>query len=188
MDHNEAIKKLHNFTFVGSGTTSLPDPQSMLSTIEQVERNFGPKLTASLADAADVVRAHGFGRERAWKAYRWGPTVPIPFLGDLELDTGEPSKMDEVVAHHKERLQAGVEEHWSMLLALEQVVSEVQAKFDGEDPALPVIRHVLDHSRERLEEMHGEVKDYTGPSDLPKPDGAQVASVRELAERQPPWP
>ena len=51
MDHNEAIKKLHNFTFVGSGTTSLPDPQSMLSTIEQVERNFGPKLTASLADA-----------------------------------------------------------------------------------------------------------------------------------------
>ncbi len=138
-------------------------------------------------DQADAVRAHRFGRERALKAYRWGPTVPIAFLGDLEVDTGEPSKMDEVVAGHKERLQAGIEEHWSMLLALKQVVSEVGAKFDGEDPALPVIRHVLDHSREKLEEMHGETERYTGPFDLPEPDAAQLSSVRGVAELRPPW-
>ncbi len=138
-------------------------------------------------DEADAVRAHRFGRERALKAYRSGPTACIPFLGDLEVDTGEPSKMDEVVAHHKERLQAAIKEHWSMLLALEQVVSEVGAKFDGEDPALPVLRDVLDRSRERLEEMHGETERYTGPFELPEPDGAQLSSVRGVAELRPPW-
>ena len=132
-------------------------------------------------DQADEVRAHRFGRERAWKAYRWGPTAPIPFLGDLELDTGEPSKMDEAVAHHKERLRAGIQEQWSMLLALEQVVSEVQAKFDGEDPALPVLRDVLDRSREKLEELKGETERYTGPFELLDPDGAQLSSVRGVA-------
>lgn len=74
-----------------------------------------------------------------------------------------------------------------MLLALEQVVSEVGAKFDGEDPALPVLRDVLDRSRERLQEMHGETERYTGPFELPEPDGAQLSSVRGVAELRPPW-
>ena len=133
---------------------------------------------------ADVVRAHRFGRERAWKAYRSGPTVPIPFLGDLELDTGEPSKVDQAVAIHKERMRSGVEKQWSALLALEQVVSEVQVKFDGEDPALPVLRDVLDQSREKLNELHGETERYVGPFELPEPGEGELAWVRELAERQ----
>ena len=135
-------------------------------------------------DQADVVRAPRFGRERAWKAYRSGPTVPVPFLGDLELDTGEPSKVDEAVALHKERMRSGVEEQWSALLALEQVVSEVRVKFDGEDPALPVLRDVLDRSREQLEDLQGETGRYTGPFDLPEPGEGDVAWVRELMERQ----
>ncbi len=48
-----------------------------------------------------------------------------------------------------------------MLLALELVVSEVQAKFDGEDPALPVLWDVLDRSREKLEDLKGETERYT---------------------------
>ncbi len=67
------------------------------------------------------------------------------------------------------------------------VVSEVRVKFDGEDPALPVLRDVLDRSRERLEELHGETESYVGPFDLREPGDGEVASVRELAERQPPW-
>ena len=117
-------------------------------------------------------------------AYRSGPTAPIPFLGDLELDTGEPSKVDEAVEVHKDRMRSGVEERWKQLLALEQVVSEVRVKFDGEDPALPVLRDVLDRSRERMEELHGETERYTGPFDLPEPGDGEVAWVRELAERQ----
>ena len=137
-------------------------------------------------DQEDVVKAHQFGRERTWKAYRWGPTVPIPYLPDLELDTGGPSRVDEVVAEHKKRMRSGVEEQWRLLGAVERVVGEVAVEFDGEDPALPALRHVLDHSRERLEELHGETERFTGPFQLTDPDDEEVAFVREIAERQPP--
>ena len=94
------------------------------------------------------------------------------------------SKLDEAIAAHKERMRSGVEEQWKQLLALEQVVSEVRVKFDGEDPALPVLREVLDGSREKLEELHGETQKYVGPFELPEPGDGEVAWVRELAERQ----
>ena len=138
-------------------------------------------------DSDDDVKSHRFGRERAWKAYRWGPTAPIPYVGDLELDTGESSRIDEIVAEHKERVRSGVEEQWRLLGALELVVSEVAVEFDGEDPALPVLRHVLDHSREKLEELKADTERFTGPFELPEPDEEEVAVVREIAERQPPW-
>ena len=51
MDHNEAIKELHNFTVVSLDTTTMPDREKMRSTIEEVERNFGPDFPAPLADA-----------------------------------------------------------------------------------------------------------------------------------------
>lgn len=51
MDQNEAIKKLQNFTVVGPDTTTMPDPEKMRSTIEEVERTFGPDFPAPLADA-----------------------------------------------------------------------------------------------------------------------------------------
>ena len=139
------------------------------------------------ADFDNEVRAHRFGRDRAWKAYRWGPTTPIPHVGDLELDEGEPSRMDEIVAAHKERMRSGVEEQWRLLGAVEPVVGEVAVEFDGDDPALPVLRQVLDHSREKLEELHGETERFTGPFELPEPDEEDVAFVREIAERQPRW-
>ena len=47
-----------------------------------------------------------------------------------------------------------------------------------------VLRDVLDRSREKLEELHGETERYTGPFELPGPGEAQVAWVRELMERQ----
>ena len=92
------------------------------------------------------------------------------------------------MAAHKERMRSGVEEQWRLLGAVERVVGEVAVEFDGEDPALPVLRHVLDHSREKIEELHGETERYTGPFGLAEPDEAEVAFVRELAERQQPWP
>ncbi len=137
-------------------------------------------------DQADAVGMHRYGRERAWEAYRRGPTAPIPFMDGLEVDTGEPSRVDEIVEAHKERMKAGVEEQWPSLLALEQVVSEVAVKFDGEDPALPVLRDVLDSSREKLEGLKAETERYTGPFELPEPGEAEVAFVRDLAERRPP--
>jgi len=51
MDYNEAIKKLRNFTMVGPDTTTMSDPERMRSTIEEMERTFGPDFPAPLADA-----------------------------------------------------------------------------------------------------------------------------------------
>ena len=51
MDHNEATKKLQNFTVVSLDTMTMPDPAKMRSAIEGVERTLGPDFTASLADA-----------------------------------------------------------------------------------------------------------------------------------------
>jgi len=42
---------LQRLTLVSSGTTSLPDRAKMLSTIEEVERDIGSYITASVADA-----------------------------------------------------------------------------------------------------------------------------------------
>ncbi|MCH7838397.1 MAG: hypothetical protein IIC26_07800, partial [Chloroflexi bacterium] len=59
-------------------------------------------------DQEREVRAHRHWRERAREAYRRGPTAPIPYLAELELDTGEPSQIAEIVDMHRKLLQSGV--------------------------------------------------------------------------------
>jgi len=95
----------------------------------------------------------------------------------LVFDSGEPSKVDELVVHHKERLRDCVGEAWRLLQSIEEVASEAARAF-GEDPALPELRHVLDHSRERLEEMAGRTKDFVGPFELAEPGEDEVDLVR----------
>ena len=68
------------------------------------------------------------------------------------------------------------------LFAIQQVALEVAQEFGGEDPALPEMRHVLDHSEEKLKELHQETQRYTGPFDLAEPGDDEVAWVRQLVE------
>ena len=56
-------------------------------------------------------------------------------------------------------------------------------EFDGEDPALPEMRHVLDHCKEKLGSLHEDVQKYTGPFELPSPTEDELSMVRETAER-----
>ena len=137
-------------------------------------------------DQAGEVKAHRYWREQAREAYRRGPTAPIPYLPDLELDTGEPSQIDEIVDVHKKLLRSGVVDQWRLLGAVEQNIGEVAAQFDGEDPAIPELRHVLDHSKERLIDLHKETQRYTGPFELAEPDEEELAWVREIMGREPP--
>ena len=138
-------------------------------------------------DQARDVKVQRNGRERARKAYRQGPTAPIPYLPDgLLLETGEPSRIDELVGVHKERLRDGVIEQWRHLAAIEQNIEEVAIDFDGEDPAIPEMRLVLDHCREELTDLHEETQRYTGPFELEGPGEEDLAWVRELMEREPP--
>ena len=121
-------------------------------------------------------------RERARQAYRQGPTAPVVHLADLDIDFGEPSEIDKLVTVHKEQLKAGIDEHWAKHSAVEQVALEVAQEFGGEDPALPEMRHVLDHCDEKLEELHQETQRYTGPFELREPLEDEVAWVRQLVE------
>ena len=68
------------------------------------------------------------------------------------------------------------------LCAVEQVALEVAQEFGGEDPALPEMRHVLDHCEEKLKELHQETQRYTGRFDLREPVEDEVAWVRQLVE------
>ena len=83
-------------------------------------------------------------------------------------------------------LQSGVVERWRQLGAVEQSIGEVAVEFDGEDPAIPELRHVLTHSREKLIDLHKETQRYTGPLQLVEPDEEELAWVWAIMEREPP--
>jgi hypothetical protein len=74
------------------------------------------------------------------------------------MDFGGPSKIDEVVSKLKKTLREGVEEQWRQLRAVELVLGEVAEQFDGEDPAMPDVRHVVDQTNEKLRALHEEAR------------------------------
>jgi len=51
LKEHSALERLQDLTTVTPGTTALPDRERMLSTIEEIERDFGSEVTPSLADA-----------------------------------------------------------------------------------------------------------------------------------------
>ncbi len=57
-------------------------------------------------------------------------------------------------------------------------------EFGGEDPALPEMRHVLDHCEEKLKELHQETQRYSGPFELAEPVEDEVAWVQQLVEAE----
>lgn len=81
------------------------------------------------------------------------------------------------------RLREGIELRWRELLATEQVLEEVAAEFDGEDPARPQERRALAQGKETLNELHRQVQDYVGPFNLPGPDEDEVELLKEAIRR-----
>ena len=51
LKEHSALERLQNLTTVTPGATALSDRERMLSTIEEIERDFGSEVTPSLADA-----------------------------------------------------------------------------------------------------------------------------------------
>jgi hypothetical protein len=62
------------------------------------------------------------------------------------------------------------------------VVAEAEKAFE-EDPCVPDVRHTLDHTRERLADLHESVRGFVGPFELPEPSEETLANVRALYER-----
>ena len=135
-------------------------------------------------DQASDVRSRRYWRDEARLAYGRGPTAPVVHLADLDIDFGEPSEIDKIVVTYRETLRDGVEEHWGNLGAVAQVISEVALEFDGEDPALPELRSMLDHITEKLAGLHEDAQRYVGPFELPEATEDEVAWVRRIVERK----
>ena len=63
------------------------------------------------------------------------------------------------------------------------MIDEVAEEFDGEDPALPRVRQMLEDIEERLRGVHKGLLDYRERFELPEPGEEQLAEVRELMEQ-----
>ena len=64
--------------------------------------------------------------------------------------TERQERWDEAMAALREQLREGVPWCWQEVHAVETVLEEVAAEFNGEDPLLPLVRGVLDKTREDL--------------------------------------
>ena len=120
---------------------------------------------------------------RALEAYRGGPTRPVVHFDGADMDFGEPSEIDKLVEMYRDILRSGVLEQWRTLGAVNAVVAEAAEEFDGEDPALPEMRQVLDQCKEKLMETHMETQRYTGPFELEEPNNDDLERVREIVEQ-----
>ncbi|MDZ4279016.1 MAG: hypothetical protein U1B78_07745, partial [Dehalococcoidia bacterium] len=135
---------------------------------------------------AERAAQHRFRREEAHTAYRKGPTRLVLHLPGVTDEPESRSEMDELVAAHRETFKEGILAVWQQAEAVERVVTEVAREFEGEDPALPAVRHVLEHCREELRELHEDAGRYSGPFEFGEPDEEQLDNVRRLVSEDGP--
>jgi len=95
----------------------------------------------------------------------------------------ESSRANEIAEAVGTRLREGIELRWRELLGVEQVLEEMAAEFDGEDPARPRERQALTEGKEELKELHEQAQEYVGPFDLPGPDEDEMEQMREAILR-----
>lgn len=141
-------------------------------------------------DQAHLIESRRQMRQRARDSFQDGPGLPLLYLDawpealKFVSDAGEKQGLDDLVELQKEQIREGIEEPWRQLQAMQVVVNEVTVEFDGEDPAVPDVRHMLDHSTERLVDVHQSAQTYVEPFELPEPGEAEIAAMRQHLERE----
>jgi hypothetical protein len=83
------------------------------------------------------------------------------------------------------RLKDGCIDRYSEMLAIEAFLTEAAEAFDGEDPAIPEVRAILDWMRPELEELHATLRDrYRVDVALPELDPERLGVIKKVAR----WP
>ncbi len=129
-------------------------------------------------------------RQRARDSLEGGPGLPVLYLKNwpkelrVVAEARDQRDLDDLAKVHKELIREGIEEQWRQLEAMRIVVEEVAAEFDGEDPAVPDVRHLLDHTTERLVDLHKDAQIYAEPFELGEPGDEDIAAMREQVERE----
>jgi hypothetical protein len=88
--------------------------------------------------------------------------------------------MDEAVDAQKELLREGVLEQAGYLHAVRLAVDEVAEEFDGEDPALPEVRGLIERAEEKLADVREGAASYVRELEHEEPDDEVVERVRRL--------
>jgi len=134
-------------------------------------------------DQADQVESLKKVRLRAWEAVSRSPTSPILELLEERLGyrvTERQERWEEAMAALREQLREGVPWCWQEVRAVETVLEEVAQEFDGEDPLLPLVRQVLDKTREDIVGLHHPLLDFLDVEiELAEPDEERVEFLRE---------
>jgi hypothetical protein len=84
----------------------------------------------------------------------------------------------------RDQLREGVPWCWQEARAVETVLEEVAAEFDGEDPLLPPVREVLDKTCRDLAVLHLLLDFVDAEAELPEPDEERVGFLRQRWLRQ----
>ena len=141
-------------------------------------------------DQARVVESRRQRRQRARDSLQAGPGLPVLYLENwpkelrVVAEIRDQRDLDDLAKVHKGLIREGIEEQWRQLEAMRIVMEEVAAEFGGEDPAVPDVRHMLDHTTEQLVDLHENAQTYVAPFELPELDEETVAEVRRLVERE----
>jgi hypothetical protein len=90
---------------------------------------------------------------------------------------------NEIAEELATHLRKGVQLRWRELLAVEQVLEEIAAEFDGEVPVRPQDRQAISEGKEQLKELHEQVQKYVGPCEHPGPDEEELEQWREAVRR-----
>jgi len=141
-------------------------------------------------DQATLIESRRQMRQRARDSLEAGPGLPVLHLKNwpkelrVVAEVRDQRDLDDLAKVHKELIREGIDEQWRQLEAMRTVVEEVAEEFGGEDPAVPDVRHMLDHTTERLVDLHEDAQTYVEPFELGEPSEEDVAAMREQVERE----
>jgi hypothetical protein len=138
-------------------------------------------------DQAERVERLKKERLRALEALSRSPASPILELLEEKLGcraTERQERWDEAMVALRKQLREGVPWCWQEVRAIEMLLEEVAAEFDGEDPLLPPVRQVLDKTRQDLAELHLLLDFVDAKVELPEPDEERVEFLRQRWLRQ----
>lgn len=110
----------------------------------------------------------------------------VPF--DLERPFAEvpvtgPGYGDEMARAVAFGLRDTLLQHWREVRAIEVVVEEAAAEFNGEDPLHPDVRRQLDEAKATLLDVHAGFEPYVGGLPLVEPSEDDVELVRKLVNK-----
>lgn len=81
-------------------------------------------------------------------------------------------------------LRTGVQENWRELRSVEEQVDAITDDFDGEDVLHPRVRANINEAKTALNTLHGDVREYAGPFELPEPDDELRATIQRVVDNE----